>query len=78
MLEMRFDEGVVVVENEGQRLVLAAEQRRARITPEQEARRREVDARNERIQKVGLRPADGVTFGSGKVGGKGKRGEAPS
>lgn len=67
-----------MAENDGQRLVRAAEERRARITPEQEAARKAVDARNERIQEVGPRPADGVTFGSGKVGGRGKRGEAPA
>lgn len=63
-----------MTESDPRRLVRLAEERRGGISPEQEARRKAVDGRNERIQKVGPRPADGVTFGSGKVGGKGKRG----
>jgi hypothetical protein len=43
--------------------VRTAERRRGRIGPEQERCRAEVDARNARIQEVGVRPVDGVTFG---------------
>lgn len=53
-------------EQEREMVRRAAELRGRALTSEQAARKAEVDRRAKRIQEVGPRPVDGVTFGSGK------------
>lgn len=48
-------------------LVQAGEKRGVALSRAHRERREAVERRNRRIQEVGPRPADGTTFGSGKV-----------